>query len=466
MYETQGEFIKNEPLFFDGILDGRIAIAATAHGIGDVKSVFGTTDGTTGIHTFSADTVQSVALDVGVARITPRDQGGISTVTSTNPLFPGTAIKLNSLIQYSDLASVVGDDNDPIAGRVVSVGSSHIEFVGVATVTGIFGGKLPSSNTDVNDFKVLTTPLDPSTDNTLYTPLPKENIESVNLTDAILTIRKTFNVNIASNKLSSAITADDNEVFLPFTPSRYSLIREDGTTEELTADKFTITSPGGKSTLQINGLGSNDTGSTLIATIRKRKPKAKIKVRNRVQSIIVDKSKNVGSGIGTTTLNDGLTYGNYPFGTRVQDERISLNAPDVIEIHGIFESADTSNPSSPTLTLQSITSASATIDEFTIGESVVGQDSGAIGIIAEKTSVSDSKIAILYKNDILFREGETIISSETNISAIVNTADASSFDVSTNFTFNNGQENTFYDYGEIKEKVRFIRTYQKIKSLL
>ena len=104
-------------------------------------------------------------------------------------------------------------------------------------------------------------------------------------------------------------------------PSRYSLIREDGTTEELTADKFTITSPGGRSTLQINGLGSNDTGSTLIATIRKRKPKAKIKVRNRVQSIIVDKSKNVGSGIGTTTLNDGLTYGNYPFGTRVQDEK-------------------------------------------------------------------------------------------------------------------------------------------------
>ena len=71
-----------------------------------------------------------------------------------------------------------------------------------------------------------------------------------------------------------------------------------------------------------------------------------------------------------------------------------------MRVHGIFESADTSNPSSPTLTLQSITSASATIDEFTIGESIVGQNSGAIGIIAEKTSVSDSKIAILYKNDI------------------------------------------------------------------
>ena len=470
LYETQGEFIANEPLFFDGILNGRIAIAATAHGIGDVKSVFGTTDGTTGIHTFSADTVQSVSLNVGVATITPRDQGGISTVRSTNPLFPGTAIKLGSLIQYSDLASVVGDDQDPILGRVVAVGSSHVNFVGVATVTGIAGGKLPTAVTNVTDLKVLTTPLDPSTDSSLFTKLSKENVESVNLTDAILTVRKTFNVNITDNKLSSTITADDNEVFLPFTPTRYSLIREDGTTEELTADKFTITSPGGKSTLQINGLGTNDTGSTLIATLRKRKPKAKIKVRNRVQSIIVDKSKNVGSGIGTTTLNDGLTYGNYPFGTRVQDERISLNAPDVIEIHGIFESADTSNPSSPTLTLQSITSVSSTIDEFTIGESVVGQDSGAIAIVAEKTSIADSKIAVLYKNDILFREGETIISQETGINAVVNTADASSFNVSTNFIFNNGQEQTFYDYGTIKRKpdssepTRKLRVYYKSAS--
>ena len=452
LYETKGEFISNEPLFFDGILNGRTSIAATAHGIGDVKSVFGSTDGITGIHTFSADTIQSVSFNVGVATITPRDQGGISTVRSTNPLFPGTALKLGSLIQYSDLAAVVGDDQDPVLGRVVSVGSSHVNFVGVTTVTGIVGGKLPNVVTNVTDLKVLTTPLDPSTDNSLFTSLPKDNIESLNLTDAILTIRKTLTVNIVNNKLSSTITAEDNEVFLPFTPTRYSLIREDGTTEELTADKFTITSPGGKSTLQINGLGTNTDGSTLIATLRKRKPKAKVKVRNRVQSIIIDKSKNVGSGIGTTTLNDGLTYGNYPFGTRVQDETISLNTPDIIEVHGVFESTDTSTPSSPTLTLQSIISASSTIDEFTIGESIVGQNSGAVAIISEKTSIADSKISVLYKNDILFGEGETIISSETNVSAIVNAADASSFDVSTNFIFNNGQEQTFYDYGVIKRK--------------
>jgi hypothetical protein len=53
-------------------------------------------------------------------------------------------------------------------------------------------------------------------------------------------------------------------------------------------------------------LGSNNTGATLTATLRKTKPKAKAKRKNRVNSIIVDKSKYEGSGIGSTTLNDGL----------------------------------------------------------------------------------------------------------------------------------------------------------------
>ena len=36
----------------------------------------------------------------------------------------------------------------------------------------------------------------------------------------------------------------------------------------------------------------------------------------------------------------------YAFGTRVQDEIISLNTPDAISIHGIFESTDVEDPSS------------------------------------------------------------------------------------------------------------------------
>ena len=103
--------------------------------------------------------------------------------------------------------------------------------------------------------------------------------------------------------------------------------------------------------MQIRNLSGADTGSQLIYSIKKVKPTSKTKRKNRVNSVVVNKSKLVGSGIGLTTLNNGLTYGNYPFGTRVEDDRISLNEPDVVGIHGIYESRDTDEASAPTTTL-------------------------------------------------------------------------------------------------------------------
>ena len=128
----------------------------------------------------------------------------------------------------------------------------------------------------------------------------------------------------------------------------------------------------GGTALNIFGLGSNDTGASLIVSLKKVKPTSKIKIKNRVKSIIVDKSNSASSGIGSTTLNDGLVYGggNYPYGTRVQDATISLNVPDVIDVHGVFESADTNNATAPKISLININSTSTTTGELTVGEIV------------------------------------------------------------------------------------------------
>ena len=82
---------------------------------------------------------------------------------------------------------------------------------------------------------------------------PKINVSNLNLDDASLTIRKTFDVTIASNELSSQVVAGTNETFLPFDEERYLLIRDDGTTESLNGDQLDI-SPNGK-TLQISWFG-------------------------------------------------------------------------------------------------------------------------------------------------------------------------------------------------------------------
>ena len=456
LYEVEGQFNEFEPLAFNGVDSGYVGVAITNFGISDVKSVHGVVGAG---YTFNADVIQAPKTLVGVATITTTSgAAGISTVRSTNPRFPAD-IKLNNLVRYSDVNRTGNTNSDPVFARVVSVGSSHITITGVTTVTGVAIGGTVATQIDVQDFTVLTTKLQSSSDNTLYTRLPKGNVATVDLTSANITIRKEFTVNIASNQLSSNVSAGENETFLPFDEERYALVRSDGTTETLTSDRLVFSEGGTR--LQIKNLGSNNTGATLITTLKKEKPKAKVKVRNRVSSVVVDKSKLTASGTGSTTLNDGLTYGAFPFGTRVQDERISLNVPDIINIHGIFESADNDTASSPKATLTNLNSSSTTTSEFTLGEQIVGQNSGAVAIVAEK--LSDSQISFLYKNDINFREGENIVSAETDIQGTISALDSPSFDISANYMFVDGQEETIYNTGFLKRKADSLAPAKQLK---
>jgi hypothetical protein len=450
VYEKTGDFILNESFIIDGIENTRVATAITSYGISDIKSVYGIVGSAS---TFSADAIQSVSFNVGIASVTPIS-GGISTITGPNELFPGRIVKVGNLIQYSDPAFT-----DPVYARVVSTGNTSISVTGVTTVSGINQAKLPTVALNVTDLKVLTTNLETSTDSTLYTRLPKVNISNVDLTNAVLGIRTVFTVNISGNQ-TTTVTAGSNETFLPFDEERYALITSNGQTEVLTSDRLQIDSSG-TSLVVYNLSTASDTGATLIATTRKIKPKEKLKRKNRVNYVIVDKSKYEYSGIGTTTLNDGLSYGNYPFGTRVQDEIISLNEADIIEIHGIFESANTSSASAPTVVLSSINGPTATTSDLIIGEKLTGQTSGAVAIVAER--INDTKISFIYKNQKTFKEGETLKFEESQIQALVQTIDSSSFDISSNFTFTNGQEATFYDYGSVRRKAEFQEPSKKLK---
>ena len=443
VYETEGDFIVNEPLVFDGIANGRIAIAVTAHDLSAVKSVFGSNDRVTGINTFAADVIQSKELVVGVATITAAS-GGISTVRSASNALPAL-FKVGDLVEYTNTAVTV---TDPSMARVASVSTNSIGIAAVTNVPGIVIGSLPTVSINVSDFRLVTTKLDSSSDNTLYTHLSKANIASVDLTNANLVIRKTLSVDIASNQLSSQVTAAANETFLPFDEERYSLIRSDGTAEPLTADKLSINAAG--TGLNIFGLGANDIGASLIVSLRKVKPTSKVKIKNRVKTLIVDKSNNSASGTGSTTLNDGLVFGNYAFGTRVQDEVISLNVPDIIKIHGIFESSDTNDASAPKVSLTNINSTSTTTAELLVGESFIGETTGSAQIVTEK--LTSGQISFTSTNDVQLIEGETVTFQESGIQAIVSVLDSASFDVSENFTFITGQEETFYDQGRLKRK--------------
>ena len=460
VYDVKGDFIKNENFIIDGVENTRVAVAVTNYGISDIRSVFGNTNGpdmnTVGAaQTFSADTIQTPIISVGVATITAFNTTAsvsISTIRSTSPNFPGQ-IKTGNLVRYSGNNSV-----DPVLGSVVSVGASHINISGVTTVSGVAAGQLPSSLLQVSDLAVVGADLQKARDTSFYTKLPKDNISNVDLTDASLVIRKTQNVNISGGQLATALDAGANETFLPFTVERYFLQRSDGTTEVLTSDKVQINAA--STQLQIYGLGGND-DAVLVTTLKKLKPKSKVKIRNRVNTLLVDKSTNDSSGITTLTANDGLTYGNYPYGTRVQDEEISLNVPDAIQIYKVYESPSTSDPSAPTLTLDSLTGPTGKTADLVIGEKVTGKTSNACGYLAE--SVTNSQITFLPQNEINFKEGETVLFEESQIEGVVTTVDASSFDITSSFDSENGQKEDIYNYSIIRRKSDATAPNKKIK---
>ena len=155
--------------------------------------------------------------------------------------------------------------------------------------------------------KIVSTDFESSDDVTLYTELPKHDVSNVDLTDASISIRKAYDgETIALNRIANTLTAGENETFLPFDPERYAVFRSDGTTEELTADRLVFSN--GMTQLDILNLSTaTDSGNvSVITTLKKIKPVAKKKIKKRVNSIIVDKSKLEGSGIGTTTLNNGF----------------------------------------------------------------------------------------------------------------------------------------------------------------
>jgi hypothetical protein len=437
-YNTKGFFAVGESFIFNGIENTRVSTSVTSYSTSDVKSIHGVVGSAS---TFNADVVQSTLTQIGLVNISATG-GGISTVKNadSSKYFIGIAT-VGNLVSYSSPGLTV-----PSFAKIVSVSQNSLIISGIATVSGVCDGALPTSTINPSDFKILTSNFQSSIDNTLYTTLPKKNIASVDLTSSSLTIKKQFDVTISSNSTGLISSGSSDETFLPFDEERYILIRSDGSTESLSSDKFSFTNGG--ATLQINGLSGNGPAK-LIATLRKVNIKSKIKNRNKTKTISVTKSKYSQSGIGASTLNDGLTFGSQ-YGTRVQDEEICLLVSDVFKIHGIFESNNSSEAALPSLILTSINGPTNKTGDLIIGEEFVGKTNNFIGIYVGK--VNDLSISYIALNSNFLAEGETIAFKESGIEAVVSNNNLGDNNVTSNYILDNGQRDTIYDYAKIIRK--------------
>ena len=453
-YDVEGEFIEGERLLFNGVEDNsRSTREVTNYKISDFQSMHGIVGSG---QTFSANFIPSTRLVFGNASITAASNG-ISTVTAPNADFLGI-VKTGNLLGYQR-ASL---DYQSFA-KVESVSQTQITISGITTVSGFVDGALPSTTIEVNDLSLLGTTFqqkspsgNTSPNNSIYSSFSKENISNVSLNDATLIIRRPYDVTITDGS-TATITAGENEVFLPYTQKRYTLILDDGTTEILSASKLTFGS--GSTNLTVNGL-SGSGSAQLVTTIRKDKIFEKVKVNNTSLSTIINKSSQSNSGVGATTLNDGLTYGNYPFGTRVQDSKISLNVPDVVRVFGVFESKTTSDPESPNMTTSLMSGSTSTTNDLIISEQIVGSTSGALAKYIFRKS--DTSINFIYENQNTFQNGEVVTFTSSGVTAVVSDLSIGSKNITSRFSLDQAQEETFYDYSRIVRNEDVISPSKKI----
>ena len=441
LYSVSGTFLNNEQIIINGIDDGRLIKSVKDYSVSDIKSTYSKI----GISTFNADLVlnkKSYISFPGTQFNITTASGGISTVSC------GLGTNFIEKIVSGDIISY---SNPSLGGNVVynkvetvSAGGTNFTISAVASVTGVCAGNLPTSNSTVTDIVKLASNLD-SIDSSLLTLLNRRNIAALDLNNNQLTQRRLFaNQSYSTNSITITITESDI-YFDSFDEDRFIITYSDGSIEPMSFDKYSLDVTGKQ--LTFNGLTKSDSGTAdVIATVKNLKPNSKIKKLNKANTLVVNYSKYSSSGIGTTTLNDGLTYSQI-YGIRVQDKEICLNVPDVIRVLGVFETTNTSDPSLPQLRLTSFTGPTNNNQDFIIGEQILGKNSGSIAIIVGK--INTDILEYVYINGSEFANDEIIEGKESSITAIITSKILGSKNIIQNFNFDNGHRKSFYDYSRL-----------------
>jgi len=456
LYQVSGKFLENEAISINGIDDGRLINMVRDYSISDIKSIYSKV----GVSTFNADLVLDSATPIApratLYSITA-GSNGISTISA------GLGTNFINKIIAGDIISYANPNFGPdiIYNKVNSVSSGGTNFTvsALSSVSGICSGNLPTSDSTVTNI-VKISASSYGQDTSLLTRLNRENVSSVGLENNEIIQRRFFpNVSFSGNSLTITIT-DADIYFNSFDEDKFIITYSDGSVEPIRRDKYNINATGRQ--LTFNGLTKTSGVADVIATVKNLKPNSKLKKLNKASTLVINKSKLSSSGIGTTTLNDGLTYSQV-YGTRVQDNEISLNVPDVLNVLAVYESSGTSDPALPNLKLSSFTGPTNNNRDFIIGEQVIGQTSGAVGLVVNKVSVDT--IEYVYLNLNQFVENEVVRGKDSSTQALVTDKGLGDKNVTQNFIIDNGQRDQYYDYGRIIRKKNVLEPSKKLKII-
>ena len=415
----------------------------------DIKSVYQSKVVTTLSSNFSADTVLydrilpnfSITDSLSVVGGT-----GSNTATVANRRFSGkVGIKTDAIIAYSK-----GITADPVYNRVSNISDNGQTLTLVAvgqSITDVNNGGILAAGISTNStFRIKVPRITTITDSGLYSRLPKKNVSIINTSNSNLIISKQLlNQAISSSSITvssqvglAATVGITSAFFEPFDAEKYSIHYTDGTTEPLTSDQVTITNNGND--IVFSGLSKSSGNATVNVTLKKIGITSKTKVFARSQQLEITRST------GISTENSNLTQSN-DYGLRVEDEDISLNVPDVVNVIAVYESKNTSTPVLDKLTFVSGLNLNT---NAIVGEKIIGQESRAVGQVVSRTT---NTISFVYLNANKFTVGEQVKFEESAIQSILQGVTTGNFvDRTNNYTLDKGHKLQYCDYSKIVRK--------------
>jgi hypothetical protein len=450
--QTTGQFIVNEEIIIDDNENNtRTLTAVLSYGTDEIKSLYQAISSGYPVG-FAADSVLNRTL---LPEFTLGDTVGITSggiISSPGRIF--TNIKVDSIIRYQNPGLSTETYN-----RVSSVDPSGLSIT-VATrisVPGVCVGDLPTSDINVPIF-LGNAELSSPEKSSLYSILPSTNVASIDLNDSQLIVSEQITSQTTNGSgvltFDISVTGISSAFFESFDEDRYSIHYSDGSQARITSDQFTTTG----TTITINGLRPSETNVIVNVTARKINVQSKVKEYKRSEIVYISKSKNVGSGVTSNeSLNDGLTYSPY-YGTRVQDESICLNYPDVSRVLAVYESYGISNPVLDKLIF--LSTANVDVNAI-VGENIIGSASGTVARVVEK--LSSNTLSIVYLNPQRFQPNESVIFTESNINTNISEIILGQYiDLTNNFNLDKGQRDQYLDYSRINRNRSSITPSKRI----
>ena len=432
LYQVTGKFIRNENLIINGISSTSSYIGTvTDYSINDVKSI---SDGLG----FVADAVLSSPTELsGPFNVSVTT--GTATISRSNGNAFSSTLKVNDVISYNPVGFT-----SSVYARITGFnsGRTNLTAVGVSTVQNLCTGDVGIGTYTLQTFTLLRPEISRPENATLYNELPHQNISNIDLLNSSAFV-KVQNTGITKTGTSINLPnlSGTDYVYAAFDEERYVLVNANGSIENLTNATFTLTA-GGKSG-SITGLSAAAGPCVLISTQIKTNVSSKKKRYDRCNNLTISKTKY------SSPKNAGLTYSSV-YGTRVDDDQISLDLPDLVEVHAIYESSGTGDPEIPWIALTDLTSPTSNTSDLVLGETFVCEETGCVGIFVELRN--SSQIYVVYKGESRPQVSETITFLESGYTAVVGTVTPGDRNIISKYDLDNGQRKNFYDFGRLIRK--------------